>query len=93
MVDSTGLQIRGPCTWLTIVHGLQSRTYRKNQLGVDPTTCLVDAGVVTSYQKHDSQVLGKVLDVAQPLPGTVVIGDGAYERRPCYAAAKRHRVT
>ena len=53
----------------------------------------MDAGVVTYCQKHDSQVLGEVLDLAQPTPGTVVIGDGAYDRRLCYAAAKRHRVT
>jgi hypothetical protein len=29
--------------------------------------------------------------VAQPPPGTVLIGDGAYDRRMCYAAAGRHR--
>jgi hypothetical protein len=91
VVDSTGLQIRGPGTWLTTVHGLQRRTYRKIHLGIDPTTSLVVAGVVTSCQLHDCQVLGAVLDVARPQPGTVVIGDGAYDRRMCYAAAKRHR--
>ncbi len=90
VVDSTGLQIRGPGTWLTTVHGLQRRTYRKIHLGVDPSTSLVVAGVVTSCRKHDCQVLGNVLDVARPQPGTVVIGDGAYDRRMCYAAAKRH---
>lgn len=91
VVDSTGLQIRGPGTWLTTVHGLQRRTYRKIHRGVDPTTSLVVAGGVTSCQKHDSQVLGDLLDVAQTPPGTVVIGDGAYDRRVCYATAKRHR--
>ena len=90
VVDSTGLQIRGPGTWLTTVHGLQRRTYRKIHLGVDPTTSLVVAGVVTSCQQHDCQVLGAVLDVARPRPGTVAIGDGAYDRRMGYAAAKRH---
>ncbi|MEI6723958.1 MAG: IS5 family transposase [Betaproteobacteria bacterium] len=90
VVDSTGLQIRGPGTWLTTVHGLLRRTYRKIHLGVDPTTSLVVAGVVTSCQQHDCQVLGAVLDVARPQPGTVVIGDGAYDRRMGYAAAKRH---
>ena len=67
--------------------------YRKIDLGVDPTTSLVVAGVVTSCQKHDSQVFGEVVGLAQPPPGAVVVGDGAYDRRPCYAAAKRHRVT
>ncbi len=90
VVDSTGLQIRGPGTWLTTVHGRQRRTYRKIHLGVDPDTSLVVAGVVTSCQFHDSQVLGDVLDVALPSPGAVVIGDGAYDRRMCYAATRRH---
>ena len=43
--------------------------------------CIVVAGVVTSCQKHDSQVLGDVLAVAQPQPGTVVIG-GCATLRP-----------
>ena len=49
------------------------------------------AAVVTSCQQHDCQVLGAVLDVALPQPGTVAIGDGAYDRRMCYAAARRHQ--
>ena len=49
------------------------------------------AAVVTSCRKRDCQVLGDVLDVARPQPGTIVIGDGAYDRRMCYAAARRHR--
>lgn len=52
VIDSTGLQIRGPGTWLTTVHGHQRRTYRKIHLGVDPTSSLVVAGVVTCCQKH-----------------------------------------
>jgi len=91
VVDSTGLQIRGPGTWLTTVHGERRRTYRKIHLGVDPTTLLVVAGVVTSCQLHDSQALGDVLDVAQPEGGTTVIGDGAYDRRMCYASAQHHQ--
>gem|GEM_PF-565155 len=91
MIDSTRLPICGPGTWLTNLHGLQRSTYRKIHLRVDPTTSLVVAGVVTSCQKHDCQVLGEVLDVAPPPPDTVVIGDGAYDRRLCYAAAKLHR--
>ena len=91
VVDSTGLQIRGPGTWLTTVHGDRRRTYRKIHLGVDPTTLLVVAGVVTSCQLHDRQVLGDVLEVAQPEGGTTIIGDGAYDRRMCYAAAEHHQ--
>jgi len=58
VIDWTGLQIRGPNTRLTNVHGEQRRTYRKAHLGVDPDTSLVVAGVVLSCQTHDSQALG-----------------------------------
>ena len=91
VLDSTGLQIRGPGTWLTTVHGLQRRTYRKIHLGVDPVTSLVVAGVVTPCQTHDSEALADVLAVAAPVPGVTLIGDGAYDRQMCYAAARRHR--
>ena len=91
VIDSTGLQIRGPGTWLTTVHGLQRRTYRKIHLGVDPVTSLVVAGVVTPCQTHDSEALADVLAVAAPTAGAVLIGDGAYDRRMCYAAARHHR--
>lgn len=91
VVDSTGLQIRGPGTGLTTVHGRQRRTDRKIHPGVDPDPSLVVAGVVTSCQLHDSQGLGDVLDVALPSPGAVGIGDGAYDRRMCYAATRRHQ--
>ena len=90
VIDSTGLQIRGPGTWLTTVHGLQRRTYRKIHLGVDPVTSLVVAGVVTPCSEHDSEALPAVLAEARPAPGAVFIADGAYDRRSCYAAAERH---
>ena len=92
VIDSTGLQIRGPNTWLTTVHGEQRRTYRKIHLGIDPETSAVVAGVVSTCQKHDSALLADVLDVANPKPRTTVIGDGAYDRRTCYAAARKRRV-
>ena len=91
VIDSTGLPIRGPGTGLTTVHGRQRRTYRKIQLGVDPVTSLVVAGVVTPCQTHDSEALADVLAVAAPTAGAVLIGDGAYDRRMCYAAARHHR--
>ena len=91
VIDSTGLQIRGPGTWLTTVHGLQRRTYRKIHLGVDPVTSLVVAGVVTPCQTYDREALAEVITVAAPAAGAVLIGDGAYDRQRCYAAARRHR--
>jgi hypothetical protein len=54
VIDSTGLQIRGPNTWLTTVHGPKRRTYRKIHLGVDPASSEIVAGLVTPCQTHDS---------------------------------------
>ena len=78
---------------MSLTNAVGAASARRAAPLVDPTPSLVVAGVVTSCQKHDPQVLGEVLYLAEPPPGTVVIGDGAYERRLCYAAAKRHRVT
>ena len=64
VIDSTGLQIRGPNTWLTTVHGHKRRTYRKIHLGVDPDSSLIVAGVVTPCQTHDSEALEAVLETA-----------------------------
>ena len=93
VIDSTGLQIRGPNTWLTTVHGLQRRTYRKIHLCVDPDTSLIVAGSVTPCQTHDSEALDSTLGSASCLDATQeVIGDGAYDRRICYRAARKRKL-
>jgi len=89
VIDSTGLQIRGPNTWLTTVHGHKRRTYRKIHLGIDPESSRIVSGVVSTCQKHDSEMLAEVLRVADPAQGTEIIGDGAYDRKMCYEAARR----
>jgi IS5 family transposase len=89
VIDSTGLQIRGPNTWLTSVHGLKRRTYRKIHLGVDPASSLIVAGMVTPCQTHDSEAFEPLLATADLSANREVIGDGAYDRRSCYAAARR----
>jgi hypothetical protein len=92
VIDSTGLQIRGPSTWLTTVHGQKRRTYRKIHLGVDPTTSLIVAGLVTPCQTHDSEAFDSLLDAADLSAAREVIGDGAYDRRCCYTGARRRRL-
>ena len=89
VIDSTGLQIRGPNTWLTTIHGLKRRTYRKIHLGVDPASSLIEAGMVTPCQAHDSEAFDPLLATADLVATREVIGDGAYDRRCCYAAARK----
>ena len=73
VIDSTGLQIRGPNTWLTTVHGQKRRTYRKVHLGVDPASSLIVAGLVTPCQTHDSEAFDPHLasDDSAGFPSTV----------------------
>jgi Transposase DDE domain len=92
VIDSTGLQIRGPNTWLTTVHGQKRRTYRKIHLGVDPASSVIVAGLVTPCQTHDSEAFASLLATADLSPTREVIGDGAYDRRCCYAAARGRRL-
>jgi Transposase DDE domain len=83
VIDSTGLQIRGPNTWLTTVHGQKRRTYRKIHLGIDPDSSLIVAGLVTPCQTHDSEALDPALATGRLAGTREVIGDGAYDRRCC----------
>jgi hypothetical protein len=92
VIDSTGLQIRGPNTWLTTVHGQKRRTYRKIHLGVDPASSLIVAGLVTPCRTHDSGAFGSLLATADLSAARDVIGDGAYDRRCCYSEARRRRL-
>jgi len=92
VIDSTGLQIRGPNTWLTTVHGQRRRSYRKIHLGVDPTSSLIVAGLVTPCQTHDSEAFDPLLATADLSGAREIIGDGAYDRRFCYAAARKRQL-
>jgi len=92
VIDSTGLQIRGPNTWLTTVHGQKRRTYRKIHLGVDPASSLIVAGFVTPCQTHDSQAFDPLLATADLSATREVIGDGAYDRRCCYVSARKRQL-
>jgi hypothetical protein len=92
VIDSTGLQIRGPNTWLTTVHGQKRRTYRKIHLGVDPDSSLIVAARVSPCQTHDSEAFDPLLATADLSAAHEVIGAGAYDRRCCYAGARKRRL-
>ena len=92
VIDSTGLQIRGPNTWLTTVPGQKRRAYRKIHLGVDPASTLIVAGLVTPCQAHDSEAFDPLLATADLSVTRAIIGDGANDRRCCYVSARKRRL-
>lgn len=86
VVDSTGVKVWGEGEWKVRQHGYTyRRTWRKVHLGVDEASGEIVAAVVTTNTYHDSQVLPDLLaQVDEAI--SQVSGDGAYDRRNCYAA-------
>ena len=86
VVDSTGIKVYGEGEWKTRQHGVSKRrTWRKLHLGIDEATGEILAGVVTSNDVHDSEVLVDLLE-ATDADLEQVSADGAYDTRPCYEA-------
>jgi hypothetical protein len=89
VIDATGLKVYGAGEWHVQKHRSgRRRTWRKLHLGVDETTKEIVAVEVTKSSVHDSLVLPTLLE---QIPGRVhqVSGDGAYDTRACYEAARR----
>ncbi len=89
VIDATGLKVYGAGEWHAQKHRSgRRRTWRKLHLGVDETTKEIMAVEVTTSSVHDSLVLPTLLE---QIPGRVhqVSGDGAYDTRACYEAARR----
>lgn len=86
VVDSTGVKVFGEGEWKVRQHGYTyRRTWRKVHLGIDEASGEIVAAVVTTNDYHDSQLLPDVLEQVEE-EITQVSGDGAYDRRTCYAA-------
>jgi IS5 family transposase len=86
VVDSTGIKVYGEGEWKTRQHGVSKRrTWLKLHLGIDEATGEILAGVVTTNNCHDSEVLADLLEVTEA-DLEQVSADGAYDTRPCYEA-------
>ena len=84
VVDSTGIKVYGEGEWKVRQHGYSKRrTWRKLHLGVDETTGEILAGVVSTNNVSDDEVLEDILD---GVGGEIeaVSADGAYDKRKCY---------
>jgi hypothetical protein len=93
VVDSTGLKIYGEGEWKVRQHGYSKRrTWRKFHLSADETTQELQAVAVTEADIDDAQA-GKKLLTQTPGPIDQVSGDGSYDKRKFYDAARERGVT
>jgi hypothetical protein len=85
-VDASGLKVSGEGEWKVRMHGAgKRRTWRKLHIGVDAETGQIVAGVLTTADVHDSEVLTDLLERTEGHVETVG-GDGAYDTRDNYEA-------
>ncbi len=91
LVDSTGLQLRGPGGWLEEKHGTKRRrAWKVLHLATDADTGQIVASLLTGRDADDGSQVGPLLE---RVDGSVASfsGDGAYDRDDVYAAvAARH---
>ncbi len=91
LVDSTGLELRGPGEWLAEKHGTKRRrAWRVLHLATDADTGRIVASALADRDADDGSEVGPLLD---RIDGSVAsfTGDGAYDRDDVYAAvAARH---
>ena len=86
VVDSTGVKVFGEGEGKVRQHGYpRRRTWRKIHGGVDEASGAIEAAVVTTNDYHESQLLPDLVDQVDEAIAQVS-GDGAYDRRRCYAA-------
>ncbi|MBD6615026.1 IS5 family transposase [Komarekiella sp. 'clone 1'] len=84
VVDSTGVKVYGEGEWKVRTHGMgKRRTWRKLHLGVDSESGEILAGVVTTNDVADCEVLPDLLEqIDQQIEQ--VSGDGGYDTKNCY---------
>ena len=86
-VDGSGLKVYGEGEWKTRTHGVQKRrTWRKLHIGIDVETRQIVAGVVTTNDVSDGEVLPELLEQASDLKIGTVAGDGGYDSHAIFDA-------
>ncbi len=90
LVDSTGLRLCGPGSWLEEKHGSKRRrAWKMLHLATDADTGQIVASVLTDRDVDDGSQVGPLLE---QVDGSVAafIGDGAYDRDDVYAEVLAH---
>lgn len=87
LVDSTGLKIFGEGEWKVRQHGtMKKRLWRKLHIALNHETQEIEGFELTDLGKQDWQGFETLIaEIEQELGD--VIGDGAYDRFPCYQLA------
>lgn len=92
--DSTGLKVYGEGEWKVRKHGYNKRrTWRKLHLGVDESTGMIHAQVLTKNSKGDAdgqQLPGLLDQVKSPIDR--VGGDGAYDTYEIWELLKEREI-
>ncbi|WP_431272203.1 IS5 family transposase [Dankookia sp. P2] len=84
LVDSTGLRLCGPSSWLDEKHGSKRRrAWKMLHLATDADTGQIVASLLTDRDADDGSQVGPLLD---QVDGSMAafIGDGAYDRDDVY---------
>jgi len=90
VLDSTGLAIHGEGDWAASKHGRRApQGYRKLHLGVDDSGYIV-AQALTASNLDDATTGAAFIRTVRGRLASVT-GDGAYDTREVYAAARRRR--
>lgn len=92
--DSTGLKVYGEGEWKVRKHGYNKRrTWRKLHLGVDESTGMIHAQVLTKNSKGagDAQQLPPLLEQVKS-PVNRVGGDGAYDTYEIWELLKKKEI-
>lgn len=91
VVDSTGCKVYGEGEWKVRMHGVSKRrSWRKLHLGVDSASGEIVAGVLSSNNIGDGEVLPMLLEQVDAELAQVS-GDGGYDQRGCYEALQERQ--
>lgn len=92
LVDSTGIKVSGEGEWKVRLHGIgKRRLWRKLHIAQDSVTWEITGMVVSDSIVNDDIAVPSLLEQAVPNGNlSVLIGDGAYDKRPVYKAVQAH---
>lgn len=87
LVDSTGLKVYGEGEWKVRQHGtVKKRLWRKLHIALNENTQEIEGFKLTDLGMQDWEGFEKLVNEIDKELG-IVIGDGAYDRFPCYKLA------
>lgn len=86
LIDATGLKVYGEGEWKVRQHGISKRRkWLKLYLGINESTQLIEASLLTENSVQDNEVLPELLDQINHCIGRVT-GDGIYDTHKAYHA-------